>query len=155
MTMPNKTYDALVIGAGTVGIACAKELADAGMRVAVCEQHEYVGGGATAAGMGHVTVMDDSEAQFRLTSYSQALWHRLSSELPVGADYLVCGSLWVATDEEEFVEVRRKFQFYRERGIPVEILDGKQVAEAEPNLRTEMAGARMMSANSFCNPHTA
>ena len=34
--------------------------------------------GATAAGMGHIVVMDDSEAQFALTRYSQTLWDELS-----------------------------------------------------------------------------
>ncbi len=153
--MPSQTYDALVIGAGIVGIACAKELADVGMRVAVCEQNEYVGGGATAAGMGHIAVMDDSEAQFALTSYSQALWKQLSDELPKEAEYLPCGSLWVAADEEEFAEVQRKYRFYTERNIPVEILDTKGVAEAEPNLRNGMAGALLMSADSVCYPPCA
>src|SRR4051812_43854187 len=104
-----KVYDAIVVGAGIVGMACAKQLVDAGMRVAVCEQHEYAGGGATAAGMGHIAVMDDSEAQFQLTRYSQKLWHELSDELPVTAEYINCGSMWVAADESEMDEVRRKF----------------------------------------------
>src|SRR3954462_5052601 len=99
--MSTRVYDAIVVGAGIVGIACANELADAGMHVAVCEQHEYVGGSATAAGMGHIAVMDDSEAQFLLTRYSQTLWDELSHELPEAAEYLPCGSMWVAADEEE------------------------------------------------------
>jgi pyruvate/2-oxoglutarate dehydrogenase complex dihydrolipoamide dehydrogenase (E3) component len=40
--MPEK-FDAIVIGAGPVGEVCAGELADGGMRVAVCER-ELVGG---------------------------------------------------------------------------------------------------------------
>src|SRR4051812_24657621 len=150
--MSTRVYDAIVVGAGIVGIACAKELADARMRVAVCEQHEYVGGGATAAGMGHIAVMDDSEAQFLLTRYSQTLWHELSHELPEAAEYLPCGSMWVAADEEEMAEVRRKFRFYAERGVPVEVLDQRQLAEAEPNLRAGMAGALLMPADGVCYP---
>ena len=45
--------------------------------------------------------MDDSEAQFALTSYSQTLWRELAAELPPQAEYLPCGSLWVAADGEE------------------------------------------------------
>ncbi len=114
-----------------------------------------MGGGATAAGMGHLAVMDDSDAQFALTSYSQALWRELAKELPEDAEYLACGSLWVAADEEEFAEVERKYGFYSQRGIPVEILDSRQLAEAEPNLRPGMAGALRMSADSVCYPPCA
>jgi hypothetical protein len=138
------TYDAVVVGAGIVGAACAKELADAGLRVALCEQSGYTGGGATAAGMGHLAVMDDSEAQFALTSYSQLLWRELAAELPAQAEYLACGALWVAADPEELDEARRKFQFYRARNIAAEILDAVQLAEAEPNLRTGLAGGLVM-----------
>lgn len=153
--MSERSFDALVVGAGIVGAACARELADAGMRVAICERHDHSGGGATAAGMGHIAVMDDSEAQFALTSYSQKLWHRLSTELPRDSEYLPCGSLWVAADEEEFVEVERKYSFYSARSVPVEILDAKQVAEAEPHLRQGLAGALLMPEDSVCYPPCA
>ena len=144
-------FDAIVVGAGIVGAACAKELADAGMRVCICEAGS-VASGATGAGMGHIAVMDDSEAQFMLTSYSQSLWQKLSIELPPDAEYVRCGSLWIAADEQEFGEVKRKFHFYSQRGIPVQILDAAQLAEAEPNLRPGMAGGLLMPADSVCYP---
>ncbi len=149
------SFDAVVVGAGIVGAACAKELSDAGMRVVVCEEGNSIGGGATAAGMGHLAVMDDSEAQFALTSYSQKLWRDLSRELPADAEYLPCGSLWVAADEEEMTEVERKRCFYSTRGVPVEVLDSKQLAEAEPNLRAGMAGGLLLPADSVCYPPCA
>ncbi len=151
----SQAFDAIVVGAGIVGAACAKELSDAGMQVMVCDEGGEIGGGATAAGMGHLAVMDDSEAQFALTSYSQALWRELSRELPGDAEYLPCGSLWVAADEEEMAEVERKRRFYCARGIPVEVLDAKQLAEAEPNLRAGMAGGLLMTADSVCYPPCA
>ena len=61
-------YDVVVVGAGIVGAACAYELARRNLKVAILDR-EMVGGGATAAGMGHIVVMDDSEAQFALTRY--------------------------------------------------------------------------------------
>jgi D-hydroxyproline dehydrogenase subunit beta len=99
--------------------------------------------------------MDDSEAQYALTSYSQALWRELSGELPASAEYLPCGSLWVAADDEEMEEVHRKFRFYSERGIPVEVLDAPGLERAEPNLRTGLAGGLLMPADSVCYPPCA
>ncbi len=137
-----------------MGAACAWELTRAGFRVTVCEP-EVVGGGATAAGMGHLAVMDDSDSQFALTSYSQRLWRELAGELPPEAEYLPCGSLWIAADDEEMAEVHRKHAYYTARGIPVEVLDGKQLAEAEPHLRPGMAGGLIMSADAVCYPPCA
>jgi D-hydroxyproline dehydrogenase subunit beta len=150
-----KTYDAVIVGGGIVGSACARELAEAGLRVGICEESDHLGGGATAAGMGHIAVMDDSDAQFALTNYSQKLWREIARDLPPSAEYLASGSLWVAADEEEFQEVRRKYKFYRKRGIAVEILDSRQTAEAEPQLRPGLAGALRMPSDGVCYPPCA
>ena len=134
------SYDAVVIGAGIVGAACAWELAQAGMRTAIIEAG-IVGGGATAAGMGHVVIMDDSPAQFALTRYSQSLWTELAPQLPADAVYDRCGTLWVAADEDEMQEVYRKCALFTSSGIGTEILDPQSLADAEPNLRRPLTGA--------------
>jgi glycine/D-amino acid oxidase-like deaminating enzyme len=90
--------------------------------------------------MGHIVVMDDSEAQFALTHYSRSLWQELVPELPPEVEFDPCGTLWVAADEEEMSEVHRKHRMYAEHGVRTEILDGKAVREAEPNLRPGLAG---------------
>lgn len=134
-----QAYDIIIVGAGIVGAACAMECARGGLRTLVLERG-CIGGGTTAAGMGHVVVMDDSEPQFALTKYSRELWVSLRPELPPGVEYDACGTLWVAADEEEMAEVHRKQKFYQERGVAVEIIDAKGVADAEPNLRPGLAG---------------
>ena len=65
------TADALIVGAGIVGAACAAELAARGMQVEVLDMHG-IGGGATAAGMGHIVVMNDSPAEFALSEIGRA-----------------------------------------------------------------------------------
>jgi glycine/D-amino acid oxidase-like deaminating enzyme len=134
------SYDAVVIGAGIVGAACAYELTQSGMRTAVVEAGT-VSGGATAAGMGHVVIMDDSPAQFALTQYSQLLWAELAPQLPAEAEYDRCGTLWIAADEEEMREVYRKWALFASSRIHAEILDPRSLADAEPNLRRPLAGA--------------
>jgi glycine/D-amino acid oxidase-like deaminating enzyme len=153
-TSTKPSYDVVVAGAGIVGAACALEFARNGLTVAVVEPAE-IGGGATAAGMGHLAVMDDSPAQFALTSYSQSLWKQLSPELPPDAEYLPCGSLWVAADAEEMDEVHRKFAFYTARHIAVEKLDEQSLRAAEPNLRPGLAGALLLKDDAVIYPPCA
>jgi glycine/D-amino acid oxidase-like deaminating enzyme len=136
-------YDVVVVGAGIVGAACAEECARQGMRVAIIDR-DVIGGGATAAGMGHIVVMDDSEAQFALTRYSQQLWQQLRPELPPDVEYEPCGTIWVAADEEEMAEVRRKEKYYGQRGVPTEVLDPQTLEHLEPNLRKGMAGGLLV-----------
>ncbi len=143
--------DAIVIGAGIVGAACADELARCGLKVLIVEAGE-IGGGATAAGMGHIVVMDDSEAEFALTHYSARLWEELADELPSGAEYTAAGTLWVAADDEEMAEVRRKHSFYAQRGVRTEILDAQDLEQAEPNLRKGLAGALFVPADAIVYP---
>src|SRR6185503_8489612 len=137
------TYDVLIVGAGIVGAACALECARRKLRVAVVDL-STIGGGATAAGMGHIVVMDDSDPQFALTRYSQQLWRELRAELPDEVEYVECGSIWVAADDEEFREVHRKQAYYTERGVPVKVLSSGDLEKAEPNLRKGLAGGLLV-----------
>lgn len=143
--------DVIIVGGGIVGAASAWELTRAGYRVLVLEAG-FVGGGATAAGMGHVVVMDDSEAQFALTSYSARLWAELAPELGAGCEVDPCGTLWVAEDEAQLEAVRVKRAFYKVRGIETEVLSGTELAQLEPQLRPGLAGALRVPVDSVVYP---
>lgn len=147
-------FDVAIVGAGIVGAACARECALAGMSTVVIDQ-AFPAAGATSAGMGHVVVMDDSETQFALTRFSRDLWDVLAPALPASAEYARCGTLWVAADEEELVEVHRKQEFYRARNVPACVLDSNQLREAEPELRPGMPGALLVQGDSVIYPPAA
>jgi D-hydroxyproline dehydrogenase subunit beta len=150
----SESFAVVVVGAGIVGAACAAECAQRGLRVTIVDR-EFTGSGATAAGMGHIVVMDDSEAQFALTRYSQQLWQKLRPELPDDAEYEQCGTIWVATDEEEMAEVRRKYEYYTTRGVAAQLLNAKSLKQLEPNLRDGMAGGLLVSEDAVLYPPCA
>jgi glycine/D-amino acid oxidase-like deaminating enzyme len=132
--------DAVVVGAGIVGAACALALAREGLRVLVLEGG-FAGGGATAAAMGHLVAMDDSAAQLALTAYSLRLWAELAGELPADCEHDPCGTLWLAATAAEMDRVRSRAAGYRAQGVAAEVLDATQLAAAEPRLRGGLAGA--------------
>ena len=152
--MAKETYDVVIVGAGIVGAACADVFAERGLRVAIVDR-DVVGSGATAAGMGHIVVMDDSDAQFALTHYSQQLWQKMRPELPDDVEYEACGTIWVAADEEEMAEVPRKRDYYQKRGVTAEVMDTRQLKEAEPNLRDELAGGLLVPGDLVLYPPCA
>jgi glycine/D-amino acid oxidase-like deaminating enzyme len=148
------SFDVAIAGGGIVGAACAAACASAGLSVVVVEPGP-IGGGATAAGMGHIVVMDDSPAQIALTRYSRDLWIGLREALPSDVEYLPCGTLWVAADDEEMAEVHRKRRLYDEIGVRAEVLGSRELAEAEPHLRPGLAGALLVPDDSVVYPPCA
>jgi glycine/D-amino acid oxidase-like deaminating enzyme len=132
--------DVLIVGAGVVGAACALALAREGARVLVIDA-DFGGGGSTAAAMGHLVVMDDSEPELQLTAYSRRLWAELSEELPPECEDERRGTLWVASAPEEMDAVREKRARYAYHGIAAEVVDERTLAEMEPHLRRGLAGA--------------
>lgn len=146
-----KPFDILIVGAGIVGSAIARECALLGWRVGVIEG-AVPAGGATAAGMGHVVVMDDSPAQLALTTYSRSLWHAESAKLPQTVEYESRGTLWVAADEEEMAEVHAKHKVYGRIGVETQVLTSSGLSEAEPNLRHGLAGALLVPGDCVVYP---
>ncbi len=144
----------LVVGAGIVGAACAYELAKEKIKVAVVEANE-IGTGATAAGMGHLVAMDDSEAQFALTRYSQKLWEELRPRSPAAMEYQETGTIWVAADEDEMTEVQRKHDYYDARGVASEMLDTQALREAEPSLTKSLVGGLRVPGDAVLYPPCA
>jgi D-hydroxyproline dehydrogenase subunit beta len=149
-----KSFDVLIVGAGIVGCACALECVHEGLRVGLVEGN-VPGGGATAAGMGHLVVMGDSPAQLDLTRYSRSLWHQLVPKLPDNVEYETRGTLWVAADEEEMAEVHAKRSVYVGAGVRAEVLNEAEVAAEEPRLRQGLAGGLLVPDDGVIYPPTA
>lgn len=141
MATPTTTSNGhtLIIGAGIVGAACALELAEAGETVTIADA-AFAAAGATAECMGHLVVMDDSEAQIALTSLSVRLWETRASDLPASVEYDRCGTIWVAADDEEMAAVTVKCEVYHRHGVEAEVLGPDALYRYEPNLRRGLAG---------------
>jgi D-hydroxyproline dehydrogenase subunit beta len=146
--------DAIVVGAGIVGAACARALALEGMSVTVLDA-SFAGGGTTAAGMGHLVVMDDSPEQLALTALSVALWQEIGPRLGPAVEFDPCGTIWVAEDGAQMDAVREKERLYREHDIRCEMLGADRLAELEPNLRRGLSGGLLVPDDAVLYPPCA
>jgi glycine/D-amino acid oxidase-like deaminating enzyme len=146
--------DAVIVGGGIVGCAIAEVLARAGVSVAVVER-DCLGGAATAASMGHLVVLDDDPAELALSAYSCERWRALAPELPAAADHRATGTLWIACDDEELDEARRKQVRLAGAGIASEIVDAATLAALEPALRPGLAGALRVPGDAIVYPPVA
>jgi glycine/D-amino acid oxidase-like deaminating enzyme len=146
-----KRYDAIVIGAGIVGAACARSLARDGMSVLVLDAGR-AGEGTTSKGMGHLVTLDGSDAQLALTSYSVSLWCEIADALPASVEYDGCGTIWVAEDADQMDALREKQRAYHAHMIQSELLSSPRLRDAEPNLRHDIAGGLLVAGDGVLLP---
>ncbi|TAH14081.1 MAG: FAD-binding oxidoreductase [Curvibacter sp.] len=130
--------DIIVVGGGIVGAACARALAATGQRVLVLDDRR---GSATAAGMGHLVVMDDNPAELALSAYSLALWRQWMPQLDSTCAWHGCGTLWLASNEAEMQEAEKKQVRLHAAGVSCTLEGGAALAALEPSLRPGLFGA--------------
>ncbi|MGF0238531.1 NAD(P)/FAD-dependent oxidoreductase [Rhodococcus sp. IEGM1300] len=134
--------DVIVIGAGIIGAACAQALARRGLRVLVLDAGLP---GATAAGMGHLLVLDDNPAELALSQYSLQRWREQAPSLPEGCAYRSNGTLWLAANTEEMAVAHSKYLNLQAHGIACELVTSRALREREPQLREGLEGGLLIN----------
>src|SRR5688572_2134070 len=107
MSLTARHPDVVVVGAGIVGAACAAALAREGLQVMLVDA-DFAGSGSTGVGMGHIVVLDDSDSQLALTTYSRARWAELAPALPSDCEDERRGTMWIAANDAELAAARTK-----------------------------------------------
>jgi len=139
--------DVLVIGAGIVGAACARRLAEAGLRVTVLEREPAPATASTGRSAAGVRVQF-SEAVNVLLSAASIDEYRTMPEAgyqPVGYLFLVPRAHWATH--------LRGFELQRSLGMPVERLEAEQAARIVPARVDDIAGASWCAADGIVDPH--
>lgn len=141
-----KSPDAVVVGAGAIGLACAWRLAQRGLGVRVVDPHPGSGASRVAAGMlAPVTeVHFGEEPLLALNLESARRYPPFVEELearagrPVG--YLPCGTLAVAADADDHAALGRLYDFQRRLGLDVDRLTSRECRRLEPALSPTVRG---------------
>jgi L-2-hydroxyglutarate oxidase LhgO len=128
--------DALVVGAGVVGLAVARALAQSGREVIVAEALGAIGQGVSSrnsevihAGLYYTP----GSLKARLCVRGKDLLYALCASH--GVPHRHCGKLTVATSEPEVSALRGLADRAAANGVPVEWLDASQARALEPELR--------------------
>jgi len=143
------TFDLIVIGAGIVGASCAEAASAEGMRVAIVEPGP-IGGGATAAAMGHLVAMDDDPAELALAHYSLRLWEQFADLKE--AEFSRCGTLWVARNDNELAAAGARIARLNAVGIDARLIDQTTLYELEPELVQGLAGGMLVPREAVVYP---
>nr|WP_223185189.1 FAD-binding oxidoreductase [Streptomyces sp. CBMA152] len=133
--------DAVIVGAGVVGAACAYYASRSGLGVAVVDRAP-VAGGTTGAGEGHLLVSDKEPGpELDLALLSTRLWRDLAHVLPPETAYERRGGLVVAPDETALAALRAFAARQREAGVDAREITRDRMYDLEPYLAPDLAGA--------------
>lgn len=137
---PPRTADAVVVGAGIVGAACAHELAAAGLGVVVLDRGP-VAGGTSSSGEGNILVSDKEPGpELDLALLSVGLWRELGELLGPQCELEAKGGLVVASAPAALDALTGFADRQRAAGVEAVPVDAAGLPGLEPHLAPGLAG---------------
>jgi glycine oxidase len=154
-----RSFDAIFVGGGAIGLSCAWRAAQRGARVAVLERAEPPAGATdVAAGMlapvGELTFGEPELLQ--LTLASAALYPEFVAALEAATGestgYRSQGALHIALDGDEAAQLRRVHELQRSLGLEAEWLSPRRCRELEPGLTPSFHGGVFAAGEASVDP---
>ena len=146
--------DVIIIGGGVIGTACAYFLADKGAKVTVLERSHLGAGasGTTAAIIGISGSGGTPEPLRPLNIEGYHLIKEISQQFDRSLEIIHGGTLYVAMNDQEALEVRPFYDEIRQMGIDCKLLDPAATLEFEPLLCPDVRAAMYNPASYHVNP---
>ncbi|HET6966295.1 MAG TPA: glycine oxidase ThiO [Acidimicrobiales bacterium] len=141
-----KSPDAVVVGAGAIGLACAWRLAQRDLSVCVVDPDPGCGASRVAAGMlAPVTEVHFGEEPLLALNLESARRYpsfvaELEGEAGRSVGYIACGTLAVAADADDHAALGQLYDFQRRLGLDVERLTSRECRRLEPSLSPTVRG---------------
>jgi sarcosine oxidase subunit beta len=132
-----KTYDAVVIGAGSVGVPLAYRLAVRGLSVAVVDKLASVGQGQNKAAIGGIRATHSDRAKIKIGKESLNVVRRLLPEYGLDVDYIEGGYLFPAYSEDIAQGLKSLLPVQKSYGLNIDWIGPDEVRERCPGIRWE------------------
>lgn len=136
-------YDVIVIGAGVIGCAVARELSRYDSDVLVIEKNEDVCAGTSKANSAIIHSGYDAKngtLKARFNVRGNAMMDELCRDLDI--PFKRIGSLTICTDESQIPELTKLKERGEENGVPdLKILSREELLEIEPHIADGVAAA--------------
>lgn len=153
--MTDKTYDIIIVGAGVIGCAIARELSRYQVSVLILEKENDVSCGASKANSGIVHGGYDAKHGTKKGYYSRRgnrLFEQLNKELHFGYDQ--CGSLVVAFDQEDMAQLEVLKANGEKNGVDdLVIINQQRLFEMEPHISRQAVGALYCPTAGITSPY--
>ena len=146
--------DVLVIGAGAVGCAIARELTKYNVKVTVVEKNEDVGGDASKSNSAIIHTGYDAKPgslESELVVAANPMYDELTKDLDIPFERI--GAILPAFTDEQFEQLPAlKEKAFKNRVYDVEYLTREELLEMEPNLNPEVKAGLYIPRESIIDP---
>ncbi len=146
--------DVVIIGAGVVGAAIARELSRYKLKIILLEKDADVGCGASKAnnGMVHSGIVQEPDSlRSELNVKGNAMFPQLCAELDV--PFCQSGLMGLVFKEEELFLLDLIKARGQSAGIPVEVISREQALAMEPSISPEVKGAFLAPSTAMTSPY--
>ncbi|PRD43154.1 D-amino-acid oxidase [Phyllobacterium phragmitis] len=123
-----RSADAVIIGAGIVGVFTAYYLARRGLKVVVVEKGR-VGAEQSSRNWGWCRQQNRDARELPMATKSLDLWEQFAEESGEDTDFRRCGLLYLSNSEEELAGWARWRDFARTVGVTTHMLDSAAASE--------------------------
>lgn len=143
--------DAVIIGAGVIGLSAGYWLAKAGAKVVILEKGR-VAWEASGRATGFLSLRGEQPLEAPLAVAANELWMSLDEELGYPTEWMPGGRLWIAMEEDRWTELKDICPQWQAAGIPVRLLDSAAAREIAPCLSEQTLGALHTTRGGHANP---
>jgi len=144
--------DVAVIGAGVIGLSCARELAGAGVNVTVLEAAEAAGRGSSALANGGIRAQFTTEVNIAFSRFSIGELEALERTVG-GLGFHQTGYLLLAGADASERRLRDAIELQRRLGVETRWLEPAEIASLVPFVRAEgIRGGTFHARDGFLDP---
>jgi sarcosine oxidase subunit beta len=133
----NKVYDAIVIGAGSVGTPSAMYLAEQGMKVLCLDQFASPGQGSNKCALGGIRATHSTPAKIKLCLDSLKVFSTWEQNYGYDIEWYQGGYTFVAYRSQEETLLKKTLVIQKQAGLNIDWKDKKDLLRACPGLREE------------------
>jgi sarcosine oxidase, subunit beta len=135
--MSNKTYDAVIIGAGSVGAPLAWQLSEAGLRVLVIDREASVGQGSNKKAIGGIRATHSDPSKIKICLKSIEIFSTWKERFGDDIGWLQGGYSFVAYREREELILKNLLSKQKEFGLDIDWYDRDRLLEIIPALNPD------------------
>lgn len=151
----NNNYDIIIIGAGVIGSAIAREMSKYKGKILLLEKEEDVSNGASKANSGIVHGGYDAKHGTKKGYFSRKgnrMFEQLDKELNFG--YLECGSMVLGYNEDDLEVIKKLMENGIKNGVDdLVILEREAILELEPHVNPEVKYALYCKTAGVTSPY--